>query len=752
LKDKLKKAAKKAANIMLLGGIAADIIKSKQDDLDSSAPNASPGEDGKAIDIAASGSDETNDNPSPKEGRPDMGGLAAMAAAAAAKRGKNKKNETPNIGNLAAMAAKAASKRERKNVESSNVNAATSSDSQNAPIVKPANMGGIAAMAAAAAAKREAVKQEGSNPGSIAAMAAIAALSRGPKVDETSTETTPNTEGILGEKIGSPEVAESVVFAPAAAVFTTATSKPADGRETERRNLNDSETNREVGQFSAATSSVDMSAECRPSTIIQNEPEETIFVAGSGSANAEPGSAITPGPISGHNYIPSIDKSIEVEHVTPLFTDPAEKNEESSAGELETATSAIAFAENGYTIEVGANGGPATMTHDKGYHIELANQAAPKKRSSSDDDCGDDNSSGGESTSSKKLKPSPHLNTNNSNEFLDCNDMNEDDVVQVREYQIAEADESLRHSTSVATPSLEINLKDMDNSSNDSCEKSGSPLDRTVNATETQFHFEVSSSSQVAFRQSQPESIDDSVSISEHPRKVKSQKDKKKRKKKSHKSKSNREGSVTEITTRELPSEIFPPNAVEKVGSPHSSGSEREPTRSRENLSPLRSEVYTRGRRHESDDTFESFFETLEDEIAAADGITIREDRASTQGDNVTKSPKPSQASNLEPGLGSSDRSIQRNDSGNPLQRWMQSVGGSKDFSEDHGSKGQLGETPPTSPKKSSKEKDNVFASFFRQLSGRDQQSANSLATESVTSTIQRVSSPNDNESGNEAA
>lgn len=120
---------------MLLGGIAADIIKAKQDELDSSAPEADCGEDGKGKDIAALGSEETKGNPSPKEGQPVMGGLAEMAAAAAAKRDKSKKKESPNIGVLAAMAAKAASKREQGKVELSNEKVATMLDSDSAAIV-----------------------------------------------------------------------------------------------------------------------------------------------------------------------------------------------------------------------------------------------------------------------------------------------------------------------------------------------------------------------------------------------------------------------------------------------------------------------------------------------------------------------------------------------------------------------------------------------------------------------------------------
>ena len=100
--------------MILLGDIASDIIKAKHgNNLDSSAPKTSNGEDGKETDIAASGSDVTKGTLSPKEGRPDIGGLATMAAAAAAKRGKSKKKERPDLGGLAAMAAEAASKRKQ---------------------------------------------------------------------------------------------------------------------------------------------------------------------------------------------------------------------------------------------------------------------------------------------------------------------------------------------------------------------------------------------------------------------------------------------------------------------------------------------------------------------------------------------------------------------------------------------------------------------------------------------------------------
>ena len=649
---------KKAANIKLVGDIAADIGKAnpkKKNPASTSSPDNTHGAVMEGLPAAALA--KSKDSPAEGKRSPDPDSLGAMAAAAAAKRG-HEKEEVLDMGGIAATDAMTASQRKVKTIESADGDASETKIIEEETTAKPEppTMGGIAAMAAAAAAKRNRNKQESPDIGGIAAMAAMTASQRQSRKGGNLSERNP--------AIGDIAVMAAAVAAertrdkqerPDLAGIAAMAAMAASQRQMKKAELSNgdvSERNPTIGGIAAMAAA----AAAKRNRNKQERPDLGGIAAMAAMAASQRPMKMAESTDGGVSKTKVSEEETMVKLEPPTMGNIAamaaaaaakrtqDKHEPSNTGSI-AAMTAMTSSQRQLEETKFSNGESAETRF--GEEETMAKPGSPtiggiaaaataavtaKKRSSSDDVCGDDNSSAGESASSKKLKSSTGFGIGSD----------DDDSMPM---------ELVRQEGSFADIGL--------------------------------------------------------------------------------------------MAANSTPAE--PPTVDKAESSPLSPlGTEIAPMNSKKHLSPLRSEAYGRSDRSVSDTSFQS----LDYEVACHDDLPaqlIEQINDPIDGDQKS-------ITDLTEELSNSPEDGQRSDSGNPFQRWIPFLGGSKELSEDHASTELTDEAPPVSPPKSpTKETDNGFTKFFRQLSGRDH-NASSLPTESpVPSTLSAPSPTRSRRASNES-
>jgi hypothetical protein len=366
------------------------------------------------------------------------------------------------------------------------------------------------------------------------------------------------------------------------------------------------------------------------------------------------------------------------------------------------------------------------------HQIEEKAKTMAKKRSSSFDDMhgDDDNSSAGESTSSKKQKPAPESDGDNE----DLHFRRETAAAMDLDDEIVQSIERV-HDGSMEFDVLEEGNKDEEDVFLDSVHeeiegflnaivKADGPSDDDTKSKES---FTTAESKLVP--RSETDSADE-ISLQSVLKKQKSLKKKKKKKKKSSRRK---------ITRQEANFDDIGITAADGIENADKAGNPEQ---------------------QEQQQQLEQFFKESDGadtplksnlKMARRDSTTHPTQESSNGSDDDEKSQR-------QPREEKENREDEQNDSGNPFQRWMSTLGGST-----RGLDAEIVDKAPDSPPKASthsrqdstgqsssthsKDSSSGFQKFFRQLSGRDQ-SVSSLPIESPGGTAKSApSSKNNNES-----
>jgi hypothetical protein len=756
-----------------------------------------------------------------ERGRPDLSGLAAMAARAASKRqqqadaGHNDamhvKQERSTVGSVAELPVAAAAPRsEDQQVRqgSGNVAAMAAEAAQKRNVMKSdvsdaggaaakLSLGDIAGMAAAAALKRTQEQQsigttkkpalnrseEAPDSGNIAMIAAAATTMRTQSNDER-----PPLGG-LSETGNREPSGTSLSIGCAVATDASGASNESEGQTTPQREIRLSAPSHVptpaptpfggIAAMAAAAAAKRMQDQLAPPELggnaalkVLGDPEPTTggshfaSTVTSTSSHTDSGQALALGQTDREFLLemglgPTPASTQRLENISDImknsqetdirsFSDAVGNTGDSSASKLvRTTTSTEMLAERPKKESL-----VGTTLIEQGPN-ELTSKAAAKKRSSSEDDGGDDTSSGGESTSSKKLKSSPHHNGDNVDDFLvfPPTNMNDDSM----RGDDASMSLSLDDPTLGSVPSFPDDVvqtnrhSEYDGVSKESFSTAESTEELGLSTDEVLSPFESRASNKLSRQKSQSSSTDHDVSVGEDSRKGNGRRSKKK-KKKNRKAPSEEKGvesgeqvgpqssSVHDIGV--TPDEKAGLDIIRQKFSLREQEADARSRRSRKQLSPLRSEAYTPARRLDSDatidHTIERFLVTLDDEVAVAGNLHNTKAMPSVdQGFQELSAAKPTsrpeethitESSHETPTKANVDEKM---DVGNPLQRWFQGLGGSREISDMHTSKEKLSEEKgPALPPTDDNDKDNLFVNIFRQISGRDI-STKSLPTDS---------------------
>ena len=661
-----------------------------------------------------------------------QGDMAAMAAEAARKRKQTQTDASeasvaapkPSMGDVAGMVAAAALKRtqDRRTIE-------TSTESASNESAQAQTVGDISSEAAAA--KRTQSNKEWPNLGGIAFMASMAAKHRAQLKSEAMTGTPSGSIGSNANLNGAQSTSQhEIKLAPPSAVPPKVPFIGIAAMAAATKRTNDQRLRPELGG------------------------ETALGFIGGPERHLETG---------GSSVLASGDStSTGTDTLQPL----------ASGASISDGMMNLANADQTPGLMMAMNTGSTTILAERAKlgslgHIivaeegpdEVARNAAAKKRSSSDDECGDDNSSAGESTSSKKLKSSPHLNLDHVERILDFQPAKvvdsglRNDITM----EFLRGDDQQTDGDSFDDPTIGKIPRFPDDAvqPNGHSEVEGKAKESFATAesidgwieNQDEVRARTMSSAHLSSQMSLSVSTCSSdASFGEGSRKGKGQKGKKKKMKKKKNSRGNTlnsEKSVPDVAhnaggvvDEKADSEI----SRQKVFTGDST--QMKFKRSRKQLSPLRSEAYVRTHPIERDDTIddtiERFIVTLDDEVAAiGNALPATETPPIDEGLKVASSAKPppgrDQTLIRETSHESSMKDIpdDKNDGGNPLQRWFQSLGASKDFRGTHTSQGKLEEETPASAPKHDKDTDNLFANIFRQIGGQES-STKSLTTEPI--------------------